>query len=626
MELLFWGALLALGGVYSLFDGSGGDTSQGDSTDPQHPDPSDPDHVHGTMGADTLAADHGLLSGWGGDDHLSLTGTATGYGNQGQDTIDAHDDSTAYGGLGDDSLTGLDSSQSHGGDGHDFLDINASASGWGDGGDDTLNASEFGYTSGPHATIHGGDGNDVMTASAGQAFGDSGNDVMSGGGSVILGLDPHLFGGDGRDFISAGENTFAQGDAGNDVIALSFGAHGDGGAGDDRMILSGASSHFLGTDTGPVVATGGAGHDSFAINLVEPTAYSTDDAMVITDFDPTQDHLMVESTGGQNASHIFDHASSVENTAQGYTDVTLHWHPADATQTMLTNTLRLQDVTGFDLNSIQIVSSVDGTGQAPIGNVLNSVTGTAGPDHLVGQTNAFLNTGAGDDVITTAATGQVVADLGAGDDSFTATGAAHIVYGGTGDDSYVMNAPSGAHTLPDHQGGLLGNVVFDGGAGNDSILIRDDGTASNLTAADHATFLGGDGIDHIEARAGTGILTMKGGAGDDVLVGRAGQYFNTGEAGDLGTDDLTLNLTATELAANGAAHIKLLGQDHLTINVDPGLTGPISFHYNTAGNGVEVNSTEIRIGGVTVAVVDEGIPLIEDAIALGDSQLTVNRL
>jgi hypothetical protein len=631
MDILLLGPLLLAGGLIALlggFDFGGNDSSDdnGESPSPE-PDPAT-SHPHGGSGDDSLAADHGLLSGWGGDDHLTLTGTAQGYGNQGDDTLEAHDQSRADGGLGDDSLSGMDSSQSHGGDGNDFLDIHAGASGWGGAGNDVLSAGNYGYVSGAHATVYGGDGNDSLDASAGQAFGDGGDDVLHGLGSIFQGTVTELYGGEGQDHLFAAENTLAYGDAGNDVISLSYGAQGYGGLGDDTLILSATGTHAYGTDTNPISATGGAGSDSFAIDLVPPSTYSTVDPMVITDYDPALDHLVVESTGGRNASYVFDHASSIEHTQAGYTEVTLHWHGTDDAQTVLTNTLRLEGVLGFDPATIEIASTVLPEQPGVVGAILQPVTGSAGPDHLYDQSNSYLTTGAGNDVVTTGASGDVVANLGEGDDSFTATGAAHVVFGGAGDDSYVLDAPLGQSQSPLNLSDFYNspNVDFDGGAGNDSILIRNDGSTSNLTYAAHARYEGGAGDDHLEAMAGTGQLIMNGGEGNDVLIGRAGQFINTDDYFDEDTDDVTLNLTASELAANGAAQIRLLGDDHLTLNLDADLQGEISFHYNTAGNGAEVNSSEIRVGGVTVAIVREGIPLIEDAIALGDSQLTVHRL
>lgn len=604
MDLLILGSVLMCAGLFALgglFDG--GDNSNDEDAPPN------PNDIHGGKGDDSLSAEDGTLSGWRGDDTLEVSGDAHGYGNQGEDTLNAADTGQAHGGLGDDRIYAW-----------------GSATVWGDSGDDSI--ASYAYQATPDAlvTAYGGDGNDLIEAEVGHAYGGAGSDHMTGTGfedaPVYDGLGTTLHGGDGNDVMIGLQNAQLHGDAGNDVLSLGNGADGDGGAGNDTLTLY--PSYFgSSADEGAIHATGGDGEDTFAVNMTPSTGYANPSPTIITDFNPDQDRILVEVSGTQSDGYIYDHASFEENALSGYTDVTLHWRALDPEQPELTSLLRLEGVSGLDDSSVELTSTVDptftGTATTPIvGDVLHPLTGDGDAESFLDLTDSYVTAGAGDDTVTTGTEGEVVADLGAGDDSFDANGAAHVVFGGEGDDTYLMDAPGGTDSSTLRSG-------FYGDDGNDSITIHDDGDTTDQSHGAGPGFDGGAGNDLLQAQAGTGALALDGGLGDDVLIGRAGQSFNTQSYSDDGTDDITVNLTAQDFAANGAANIRLLGEDHLTLNIDPSLQGEITFHYNTAGNGAEVHSTEIRVGGVTVAIVAEGLPLIDDAIALGDSQLAINR-
>lgn len=581
MELLILGSVLMWAGLFAatgLFDGN--DNSNDDNAEPN---PDDPPFVHGGKGDDSLAAEDGTLSGWGGDDTLDLSGDAHGYGNQGDDTITAHDTSQAHGGLGDDRIN-----------------AGGSATVWGDSGDDYITTSAYQADANALPAAYGGAGNDSIVAELGHAYGGDGNDLMIGT-----------------------QNAELHGDAGNDTLSLNFGGDGSGGAGDDTLILSPLNAGPSADDS-TIYAEGGEGHDIFAIDMAIPTNYATSAPTVIKDYVPGEDRLLVEVTGNPAANYIYDHASAEENSVLGYTDVTLHWHSLDPTQADLTSVIRLEGVEGFDPSSIELTSTIQpapfGFALSPaVGEVLQHQTGGDGADAFANQSDSYITAGTGNDTVSTGTTGEVVADLGAGDDSFAAHGAGHVAFGGDGNDSYVMDAPEGIHDPLMRSG-------FYGGDGDDSIVIHDDGDTTNQPLGAGPAFDGGAGNDHLEAQAGTGPLTLVGGAGDDVLIGRAGQTLDTIYQGGAGADDLTLTLTAGEFASNGAASVAMDGSDHLTLNIDPALQGEVSVHYNTAGNGVEVISTEIRVGNQVVAIIKEGLPLIYDAISLEDPRLTINRV
>ncbi|WP_426032785.1 hypothetical protein [Cypionkella sp. TWP1-2-1b2] len=640
MDLLILGSLLLTGGLLALSGVFDGDDDKED-TPPN-------EAQHGTAGDDTLSGDQGVVSGWGGDDTLHLSGTAEVHGNQGDDTITAEDHSTAHGGLGEDDLTadgfstlyggggddalvGQGNVQGHGDAGNDSIEAYDNATMWGDAGDDRLYSGLFPSGDTGLPTTYGGAGNDLLFTELGHGYGGDGTDhlVASGFANIPVydGLGTTVSGGDGSDVIAASFNAHAQGDGGGDTLVLDHGASGAGGAGDDTLVLNGqiiAQDATFNTTT----ASGGDGADRFVIDgSASHFGLPISTPLEITDFVSGTDHLLVDATGGPNDSYVYDHASVVVNADQGYTEVTLHWlDPNDPDAAQQTNVVRLNGVTSdFDISDIEIAShvhTVSGTESGPvveIGSPLHQADGSAGNDTLLQQHDVVLNTGAGDDSVTSTRSDELIVQLGDGNDSFIGNGAAHVVYAGAGDDSYLLNAPNGI-------AGTTLDSGFYGGAGNDHIVIQNDGPGLVQPGHHAPQYEGGSGDDYLEAQAGTGALSMDGGSGHNILIGGAGQNFNSGDYFDLGSDDVTINFNAEDVAAYGPANVRLLGSDHLTLNIDANLQGEITFHYNTAGNGVEVNSTKIRVGGVTVAIVAEGIPLIEDAIAAGDSQLTVHRV
>jgi Ca2+-binding RTX toxin-like protein len=156
---LILGGFLAFGALMfgvDLFSGH-------HETTPDEPDPG-VDSVHGGAGDDTLSADHGLLSGWGGDDQLDGFGDATLYGDLGNDTLFAHDASVANGGDGDDVLDGSEGSDLRGDAGNDTLFAHDAGMADGGDGDDYLQG-------GDGSTLTGGDGADIFVTETGETSG-----------------------------------------------------------------------------------------------------------------------------------------------------------------------------------------------------------------------------------------------------------------------------------------------------------------------------------------------------------------------------------------------------------------------------------------------------------------------
>ena len=196
------------------------------------------DDISGAAGGDFLGGRGGedVLDGGEGDDYL--------YGGAGADTL--------VGGTGADILQAeAGNDAAHGGDGADAL--------FGHQGDDSLS---------------GGDGNDSLLGGDGfdSLIGGAGDDALDGGYGRDL-----LAGGQGADVVDGGEGSdtiWGQWPNGSDDETDFL----NGGAGDDLLML-GAGDY----------GNGGAGADMFGLLDIGPN----DPPMQITDFNPTEDALVV---------------------------------------------------------------------------------------------------------------------------------------------------------------------------------------------------------------------------------------------------------------------------------------------------------------------------------------------
>lgn len=221
------------------------------------PDPADPDlYLVGGTGPDNLGGTGGndMISGAAGDDFLT--------GRAGADNLLGGDgDDYLYGGSGDDSLQG-------------------------DAGNDVLHG-ETG-----NDEMAGGDGNDALFGHEGDdaLVGGAGHDQLQGGNgfdSLLGGAgDDALNGGYGRDLLAGGVGSdILDGGVGSDTIWGQWPEETDidvdflnGGDGDDLLMLGAGD-----------FGSGGAGEDVFALLDIG----ANDPPMQITDFDPTQDQLIV---------------------------------------------------------------------------------------------------------------------------------------------------------------------------------------------------------------------------------------------------------------------------------------------------------------------------------------------
>lgn len=257
----------------------------------------------------------------------------------GDDTIRGTADGSFYGGGGNDLFeieTGADSTLD-GGIGNDVMTIGGGMyfTVSGGAGDDDFDVS------GEVMNLRGGDGNDTVSGDllTSSVYGDGGDDLLR----VAAGpSDPvYLYGGDGSDTLdgSGSENIVLEGGAGDDLIVSDgIGSNGSGyniiargGAGDDTL------SHTV--DVLPPLAfpydqparlTGGAGADTFSINLatgegtfvpsVDDPAVFTTPAGLLEDFERGTDSLTIDLSEIESAYGGIS-ARMIENADKGTTDI-----------------------------------------------------------------------------------------------------------------------------------------------------------------------------------------------------------------------------------------------------------------------------------------------------------------
>ena len=246
--------------------------------------PPDPNTLHGTAGADMLAAGQGsqTLFGYDGDDMLSGgAGADALFGGAGMDIADYAAAAAAV-------TVNLAVPQLNKGDARgDVFDeiegIRGSAFGDQLRGDDTANV------------IYGGAGADKIRGEGGndQIFGEAGRGILLGGGG-----DDSINGGGAPDVVVGGSgNDTAIGGGQSDIIA---GQHGHdhllGGSGADRL-LGGSGNDRLDGGTGNDQLTGNSGQDVFVFSN-----FTAGEIDLITDFDPTDDLLELTSVAGGMAA------------------------------------------------------------------------------------------------------------------------------------------------------------------------------------------------------------------------------------------------------------------------------------------------------------------------------------
>jgi Ca2+-binding RTX toxin-like protein len=451
----------------------------------------------GGAGNDTLTGtslDDTLNGGSGGADQLD--------GGPGNDRLDGGDETffgdTLGGGAGDDLLNGgAGDDNLGGGDGNDTLD--------GGSGNDFLG---------------GGAGNDILDGGDGDDFlGDSeGTNILRGGaGNDSFNVNNPIYGtgastaattvdgGPGRDYIVVGVgNATVNGGIGDDTIVVELDANAryryelDGGEGNDTIMLS---WHAEGSDGDTVIATGGAGVDTYRFNGFAAPAPSN--VLTIRDFKtgPGGDVIDVLSllkfTPETNPFGKLAYLRLLQDGAN--TLLQLDADGAAGSGAFIT----VMVLEGVARDSLTVDNFP--LGIRPDGSSIGfHLVGTAGNDTLVG--------GLLDDTI----------EGGAGDDSIAGGGGNNVLEGNGGNDH--ISGSSGHDTLSggvghDHLSVDFGNNSLSGGAGND--VLHSGGITATLD--------GGDGDDVLDA---SGNATLTGGLGNDGLYLAGSGRMDGGDGND----------------------------------------------------------------------------------------------
>lgn len=531
------------------------------------------DFIRGTARADTLEGDgNDTIRARGGADTLTLTDSATGYGDTGRDRITLSDTTTAYGGFGNDILVVRGASAgtlggiAHGGNGADVIHVINSGTAFGDAGDDLITWSATSATPSGHGIrLSGGEGDDTIRASS------------QADGQVTVA------GGTGRDLLIAGDGVLVRGSFGADTLVGSNGA----------------------------VLFGGRGADSFIASPVHSFSTS-DEALTISDFTKGRDSIAV---------HLVEPPSNIALTeSDGDTRLTLDWQVNDTTTDSMT--VLVKGVRGLTLDDFDFVTWA-GTIPTPgngleydfdfqTSDPLDSVTlGTPGADQLAAAYgDILLATGAGADKVTAGAgTTDGVINLGAGNDTYSASGAGADLATGAGEDTVDYT------TGPDPTGTTNNVFVFDTGAGNDTVTIDAPTVPFSTTTVGLIIDLGSGDDSLIIDKDVTNPVFARDDAGEDSLSMWMGHRVNMDGAGN---DVLTIGIDGDHIVTRTETEVfKLTPSDRVIIEVEAGITGPIRF-VQFAGDFHTDPFTLIQIDGRTIVSFDA-------VIATNDPRITIIR-
>lgn len=399
-------------------------------------------------------------------------------------------------------------------------------------------------------TIRGGAGNDLIEAGDGEDLveGGSGDDRLEG-----MNDNDTLIGGAGRDTLIGG--------AGNDLLVGGDGTDSLSGWGGDDTIIMGKDTSYAwgqaGDDRFEIDMTGGAnhratgneGHDSFLLGGAQSGSESH---VVINDFDPREDSLMVDDVD----------LAEVLRSGVSSRDVSLDIEGSTVRLTFIEgNSLTLKLPAGFDFRSFYDIGE-SGSDARPDPAEPDVPNGPEAPPQ-----------DSGDDISLTEI-----------DDDYTATDAPETVHGRGGDDTLL--GWGGDDTIfgddgSDNIKGGTGDDLIHGGSGNDEIItgpgndkaFGDEGNDHLTGWAGRDVLEGGAGEDTIEGGTDDDWLDggddsdrMNGGAGADTLTGGAGNDTVIGGAGDDllissdGTDHL-LGWAGNDHFALGRGHSYSYGND-----------------------------------------------------------------
>ena len=455
------------------------------------------------------------------------------------------------------------------------------------------------------ARLSGGNGDDVLTGGSGndRLSGDNGNDALFGGGGNDV-----LTGGNGDDTLTGG--------AGTDQLL--------GGNGNDRLIWNPGDGSDLfeggaGVDT--AVVNGGAADETFTVAAVEGRVdfERLGGNPFSIDIGSTEKLVVNLGDGNDNFSTSGDLGRLVQLTVDGGAgnDVIHGSNGAD----MLLGGAGNDSLSG-------------GAGD-------DTLTGGAGTDQLFGEAGndtLIWNPGDGSDLFEGGDGIDTALVIGAGVDEVytvaanngrvdlerTSPGAFGIDIGTT--EKLVLNMGAGNDSFS--ASGDLGSLVsltVDGGAGNDTI--------NGGNGAD--TLLGGDGNDVIDGNGGFDTAFL--GAGDDIFVWDPGDGSDNVDGG-AGFDELLFNGAAGAetytLSAGGDGLLltrvqgtivmDMAGVEKVTLNALGG--ADVINVNNPTGSGLTLFNLNLGVNGAgdgfadTINITDTGVQVVNNGN--GDLSIT----
>ncbi|MGE4045643.1 MAG: calcium-binding protein [Acetobacteraceae bacterium] len=595
-------------------------------------------------GNDTLTSNQGT-------DGSGTTGVTRFLGGPGDDTIGTPQNADviyqieAYGGSGNDTIYGTDYGEALYGDTADAFTL---------------------YPTIPDPSLapydSSGDGNDVIVGFGGADTidGNGGNDQLFGGSGADT-----LDGGNGNDFLYGGprgngELDLLTGGSGNDVFLLSYSQEGtNGGAGfwpqffvkmtQDiasnvaktalQDAVKSLTSGFVAAALGPIGGDLAAAFVSLAESLIASnTPQNTQDAMVVTDFDPRADVLIlpISNAGGQTLTQEAVAASSVPGgsgngwvmqfsaggTPYAYVELSSAFltdmgitGDSDAARQTIENLFNLSSSLEQENGSVGFSNLIPSTvsqylpnggfqfqpGNLPAGSNATLFGAIGGMVLSNSKPDTFHPTMAGTNYVDALTINEQLGRPGEISNAAVTTtpafihgfGGDDLVYGGNGQDT--LYGDDGNDTLysfatSGNSGGIDDEQVY-GGAGNDILYGGNSGGA----------FDGGDGYDTFGVAFGEGetvrqvaIDLVDGVAGENPATVSPGQPAPVQEPFDPASVVNTYTLTSIEngiggplndwiKATSGSTIEGAAGADYLDANA-----GNVTLSYASSSAGVAV--------------------------------------